>query len=75
MPATIDVLLDETIGTINPNLYGHFVEHLGSCIYDGVWVGDQDAIAHNGGICSDIIDSLRRIRPPYARCPPSQRRP
>lgn len=36
----IDVLLDEPLGTISPNVYGHFAEQLGDVIYDGVWVGD-----------------------------------
>jgi len=27
----------DTIATINPNIYGHFAEHLGRCIYDGIW--------------------------------------
>ena len=33
---TINLL--DPIGTINPNIYGHFAEHLGRCIYDGIWV-------------------------------------
>ena len=38
--ATIEVLLTEPIATINPNLYGHFAEHLGTCIYGGFCAGD-----------------------------------
>lgn len=34
--ARIDVLLDEPIARIDPNLYGHFVEHLGGVVYDGI---------------------------------------
>ena len=37
--ARIEVLLDEPIGKIAPEIYGHFVEHLGGVVYDGVWVG------------------------------------
>src|SRR5205085_8455035 len=37
--ARIEVLLDESAGTISPDIYGHFVEHLGGVVYDGVWVG------------------------------------
>ncbi len=33
---------DEPIAQINPNIYGHFAEHLGSLIYDGLWVGVDD---------------------------------
>ncbi|HBY62286.1 MAG TPA: alpha-L-arabinofuranosidase, partial [Solibacterales bacterium] len=34
--ARIDVMLDEPIGTIAPEIYGHFVEHLGAVVYDGI---------------------------------------
>ena len=33
----IEILLDEPQGTISPNLYGHFTEHLGGVVYDGLW--------------------------------------
>ena len=36
--AKIEVLINEPIGTVNPNLYSHFVEHLGAVVYDGIWV-------------------------------------
>lgn len=62
MPAQLDVLLSEPIGVINPNIYGHFMEHLGGCIYDGVWLENQ-------GLCGDVIDALRPLRPPVVRWP------
>ncbi len=34
--SNIDVLLSEPLGTISPNIYGHFTENLGGVIYDGV---------------------------------------
>ena len=36
MEARVEVLIDEPIGTISPDLYGHFAEHLGGFIYDGI---------------------------------------
>ena len=36
----IEVLQGEPLGTISPNIYGHFCEHLGGLVYDGVWVGE-----------------------------------
>ena len=38
--ARIDVLVDEPIAPIAPDVYGHFVEHLGGVVYDGIWVGE-----------------------------------
>ena len=40
----IDVLLLEQLGTISPNIYGHFTENLGGVIYDGVWVGEDSKV-------------------------------
>ena len=42
--ARVDVLLDERIGPITADFYGHFVEHLGGVVYDGVWVGENSRI-------------------------------
>jgi alpha-N-arabinofuranosidase len=71
MPAAarITVLPDEPLGTINPNLYGHFVEHLGACVYDGLFVGDDSAIPNTAGLRDDVLDAFRRIRPPVLRWP------
>ena len=37
----IEILLSEPIGKIAPEIYGHFAEHLGGVIYDGIWVGED----------------------------------
>ncbi len=67
--AAIDVLLDEPVGTINPNIYGHFMEHLGTCITEGCWVGDHESIAHTGGIRNDVVAALREVGTPVIRWP------
>lgn len=38
--ARIEVLLNEEIGAISPNIYGHFTQHLGGVVYDGTGVGE-----------------------------------
>ena len=48
--ARIEVLLNETIGKIAPEIHGHFTEHLGGVIYDGIWVGEASKIPNDGGI-------------------------
>ena len=35
---------EEEIGLVRPEFHGHFAEHLGSCVYGGIWVGPQ--VAH-----------------------------
>ncbi|MFN8470883.1 MAG: alpha-L-arabinofuranosidase C-terminal domain-containing protein [Anaerolineae bacterium] len=69
MSVTIDLVLSEPIATINPNIYGHFSEHLGACIYEGAWVGEDSSTAHTNGLCDDVVTALRRIRPGVMRWP------
>lgn len=65
----IEVLIGEPIGTIAPEIYGHFVEHLGGVVYDGIWVGEGSKIANTGGIRQTLIDAMKRIKPSVARWP------
>jgi alpha-N-arabinofuranosidase len=67
--AMIEVFPDEPIGTISPNIYGHFTEHIGGCIYGGVWVGEKSKIPNIGGIRKDLVDNLKKINPPVIRWP------
>ena len=69
MPNTIDIITAEPVGTINPNISGHFAEHLGTCIYDGLWVGEESATPNTGGISNDVIKLLKKVRPPVLRWP------
>jgi alpha-L-arabinofuranosidase len=61
--------LDEPVGRINPNLHGLFTEHLGDCIYGGLWVGEGSGIPNAGGIRQDVAEALRKVRPGIVRWP------
>jgi alpha-L-arabinofuranosidase len=65
----VEVLLDEVLGTISPNIYGHFIEHLGGVIYDGVWVGENSTIENIGGIRKELVEEMRKIKAPVVRYP------
>jgi alpha-N-arabinofuranosidase len=67
--ARIEILLDEALGTISPTIYGHFLEHLGGVIYDGVWVGQNSKIPNIGGLRKDLVDEMRKIKAPVVRYP------
>lgn len=54
---------------INKNIYGHFAEHLGRCIYEGIWVGKNSTIANINGIRKDVIEALREMKIPVLRWP------
>ncbi|MBX3751662.1 MAG: alpha-N-arabinofuranosidase [Opitutaceae bacterium] len=73
MPATESASLvlraDQSGPVIHRNLYGHFAEHLGRCIYGGIWVGPDSPIPNTRGIRNDVIAALRAIKVPVLRWP------
>ncbi len=67
--ARLEILLYEPIGTISPDLHGHFTEHIGGVIYDGVWVGENSKVPNIGGIRAALVEHLRRLKPSVVRWP------
>jgi alpha-L-arabinofuranosidase len=65
----IEVLLDEPLGTISPNIYGHFTENLSGVVYDGMWVGENSKIPNIHGIRKELVDEMRKIKPAVVRFP------
>lgn len=60
---------DVEIGTVRPELHGHFAEHLGSCIYGGIWVGKDSPIPNINGYRKDAVAYLRELGIPVLRWP------
>jgi len=56
-------------GTISPEIYGHFSEHIGGVFRDGVWVGENSPVPHTDGFRQFIIDRFRELDPPVLRWP------
>lgn len=54
---------------INKNIYGQFSEHLGRCVYEGIWVGEDSPIPNTDGIRNDVIDALKKLKVPVLRWP------
>jgi alpha-N-arabinofuranosidase len=65
----IYIVLPEKVGYINPNIYGHFTEHIGGVIYDGIWVGENSKIPNIKGFRKDLIELMKKINPPIIRWP------
>jgi alpha-N-arabinofuranosidase len=65
----IEVLLNEPLGTISSNLYGHFTENLSGVVYDGIWVGANSKIPNVDGIRKELIDEMRKIKASVVRFP------
>lgn len=60
---------DVRLSTIDRNIYGHFSEHLGRCIYEGIYVGEESPIPNTEGIRNDVIEALKRLQIPVLRWP------
>lgn len=56
-------------GHINKEIHSQFIEFLGSCIYDGIWVGEDSDIPNYEGLRKDTVDALRELEPPVIRWP------
>ncbi|RDZ38522.1 alpha-N-arabinofuranosidase [Haloferax sp. Atlit-47N] len=69
MQSEVRVSSHEPIDRISENIYGHFAEHLGRCIYGGLWVGDDDRVETEDGIRMDTVSLLRGLNMPVLRWP------
>jgi len=67
--AEVVVSPDRPGSAISPHIYGHFIEHLGGVIYDGVWVGRNSAIPHIDGLRRQFVDDMKAIGAPSLRWP------
>ncbi|MBQ7933464.1 MAG: alpha-N-arabinofuranosidase [Lachnospiraceae bacterium] len=56
-------------GHINPEIQGHFSEHLGRCIYGGLYVGEDSDIPNVNGMRTDVVEALKEIQVPVLRWP------
>lgn len=68
-PSRLVINADLGKTTIHRNIYGHFSEHLGRCIYEGYWVGEDSPIPNTRGIRNDVVGALKKIKVPVLRWP------
>nr|WP_318540305.1 alpha-N-arabinofuranosidase [Terribacillus saccharophilus] len=69
MSTKLIIQADVTEGKINKNIYGHFAEHLGRGIYEGIWVGEDSSIPNTKGIRNDVLEALQKLNIPVLRWP------
>ena len=65
----LHINLDKTLSHIAPEIYGQFSEHLGRCIYDGIYVGEDSDIPNVKGMRKDVVEALRALHLPVLRWP------
>jgi alpha-N-arabinofuranosidase len=67
---TVSINTRDAKYVISKHIYGHFAEHLGSCIYNGFYVGDSNKVIPNtAGVRNDIVDALKKLKVPNLRWP------
>ena len=52
------------LGKINKEIYGNFSEHLGRCIYEGLYVGENSDIPNENGMRTDVVEALKEMKLP-----------
>ncbi len=67
--AKISIDRNRSQGTISRYIYGHFAEHLGRCIYGGIFVGKDSRIPNENGMRRDVVEAMKAIRLPVLRWP------
>ncbi|MCU1337284.1 MAG: Alpha-N-arabinofuranosidase [Bryobacterales bacterium] len=60
---------DQEIGVIRPELHSHFAEHVGSCVYGGIWVGKNSPVPNVNGFRRAAVDYVRELGVPVLRWP------
>jgi alpha-N-arabinofuranosidase len=60
---------DQPGAVVNKNIYGHFAEHLGRGIYEGIWVGSDSEVPNTRGIRNDVVAALKELNIPVLRWP------
>lgn len=66
---TVKLFPSEDAPQISRHIYGHFAEHLGRGIYDGLYVGEDSEIPNTAGVRNDLIEALKKIKIPNLRWP------
>jgi alpha-L-arabinofuranosidase len=66
---TLIIHADQGKDIISRNIYGQFTEHLGRCVYEGVWVGENSPVPNTRGIRNDVVEALKKIQIPVIRWP------
>ena len=66
--ARIKIDIDRAIGDVDPNLFGNFAEHLGRCIYGGIY-DEGSPLSDDHGYRKDVMDATRQLGVTVLRWP------
>ncbi|MDD7403162.1 MAG: alpha-L-arabinofuranosidase C-terminal domain-containing protein [Butyribacter sp.] len=66
---TLKMDVERPKSRIAPEIYGQFSEHLGRCIYEGIYVGEDSKVPNVNGMRTDVVEALKKIKLPVLRWP------
>ncbi len=66
--ARIKIYIDRTVGEVNKNIYGNFVEHLGRCVYGGIY-DPGNKLSDKDGFRKDVLAAVKQLNPTVIRYP------
>jgi alpha-N-arabinofuranosidase len=66
---TLVLKVDQAKTKINKEIYGQFSEHLGTCIYEGIYVGEDAEIPNIDGYRTDVVNAFKELKIPVLRWP------
>ena len=66
--ATIKINTGRTVGDIDPKIYGNFIEHLGRCIYGGIFE-EGSPLSDSSGVRRDVLEAARKLNVTILRWP------
>ena len=69
LPVEMTLHADQPGALIHKEIYGQFAEHLGHCIYGGIWVGEDSPIPNTDGYRNDVLAALKKLQVPVLRWP------
>lgn len=67
--AKLVIDVNRKLSKINKEIQGQFSEHLGRCIYEGLYVGEHSEIPNVNGMRTDVVEALKKIKVPVLRWP------
>ena len=66
--ARIKIDLDRKVGKLDRRVFGGFIEHLGRCIYGGVF-DEGSSLSDDLGFRQDVLEAAEKLRIPILRWP------
>ncbi|MBD3188682.1 hypothetical protein GF325_17780, partial [Candidatus Bathyarchaeota archaeon] len=72
--ASVRITWDSSMAPVSRNILGHFIEHLGACVENGIWCYDKPGVPlsnkpHLERVRVDVLEALKALRPPVIRYP------